>query len=254
MEHTTPDQWNADVLSYSYNMDYGKIGKCVIINNENFLALGKRKGTQEDVNILEHTFGALGFSVEVAKDLSAAEMLQLLKKVSREDHSEMACFICILLSHGDEGYIHGTDHEVEIKPLLNLFTGEMCPSLLGKPKLFFIQACRGEKYDSGIEVDSMESNSIYFRDIPEEDFLCGYSTVAGYFSWRNESSGSVFIQTLCKVLQEYGKRLEIIKILTRVNNIVAFNFQSNTYYSPTHAKRQMPCIISRLTKELYLTS
>ena len=59
--------------------------------------------------------------------------------VSMEDHSGSASFVCVLLSHGDDGVFFGTDASVELKSLTSLFRGDRCPSLVGKPKLFFIQ-------------------------------------------------------------------------------------------------------------------
>jgi len=44
-----------------------------------------------------------------------------------------------MLSHGDEGVFYGTDGSLELKSLTSLFRGDRCPSLVGKPKLFFIQ-------------------------------------------------------------------------------------------------------------------
>lgn len=64
--------------------------------------------------------------------------------VSRDDHSRCASFVCVLLSHGDEGLFFGTDQAVQIKTLTSLFRGDHCLSLVGKPKLFFIQVCMGE--------------------------------------------------------------------------------------------------------------
>lgn len=58
---------------------------------------------------------------------------------SQDDHKNCASFICVLLSHGDEGIFFGTDGSVELKYLTSLFRGNRCRSLVGKPKLFFIQ-------------------------------------------------------------------------------------------------------------------
>lgn len=58
---------------------------------------------------------------------------------SEEDHSDSSCFACILLSHGEEGMIYGSDGAMPIKSMTSLFRGDMCKSLVGKPKLFFIQ-------------------------------------------------------------------------------------------------------------------
>lgn len=61
--------------------------------------------------------------------------------MSKEDHSCSASFVCVLLSHGDEGVFFGTDGSIELKRLTSLFRGDHCKSLVGKPKLFFIQVC-----------------------------------------------------------------------------------------------------------------
>ncbi|XP_029115116.1 caspase-3-like [Scleropages formosus] len=102
--------------------------------------------------------------------------------VSREDHSERSCFVCVVLSHGDEGHILGTDGKaVPVGKLSATLTARRCPSLWGKPKLFFVQACRGQEYDCGVQTDSVVEREpcVTFCEAPEEDFLCGYSTPPG---------------------------------------------------------------------------
>ncbi|KAI2651550.1 Caspase-7 [Labeo rohita] len=219
------------------------IGKCLIISNEHFL----------DENLLSTTFKSLGFHVQVEKDLSANEMIGALRKVSKENHADNSCFVCVLMSHGEEGTILGSDERwIPVKTLTSLMTSDLCPSLCDKPKLFFLQACRGLEYDPGVEADSVGSPGEFFgiSDVPEVDFLCCYSTVEGYYSWRNPERGSIFIHELCKMLMNC--HLEISQILTRVNHYVANYFQSNTRDPDTNRKRQMPCFASRLTKDFYL--
>lgn len=54
-------------------------------------------------------------------------------------------FVC-LLSHGEEGFIFGTDgRKLQLDSVFKLFDNSNCPTLLGKPKIFVIQACRGGK-------------------------------------------------------------------------------------------------------------
>lgn len=59
--------------------------------------------------------------------------------VSKEDHSKRSSFVCVILSHGDEGIIFGTNGPVDLKKLTSYFRGVSCRSLTGKPKLFIIQ-------------------------------------------------------------------------------------------------------------------
>ncbi|XP_044152861.1 caspase-7 isoform X2 [Bufo gargarizans] len=246
---------------HQYTMNYGRVGKCVIINNKNFhetTGMCIRNGTDKDAGDLLFCFKKLGFDVTVYNDRNCEEMERLLQNVAQQNHSDSACFACILLSHGEEGQIYGTDGAMAIKTLTTLFRGDKCKSLVGKPKLFFIQACRGSEFDEGIQTDSGPANDSMETDasprykIPvEADFLFAYSTVPGYYSWRNPGRGSWFVQALCSVLNEHGKQLEIMQILTRVNHMVATSFESWSDDPRYSEKKQIPCVVSMLTKELY---
>ncbi|XP_074151755.1 caspase-7 isoform X1 [Sminthopsis crassicaudata] len=246
------------VPKFQYNMNYKKVGKCIIINNKQFdvkTGMGTRNGTDKDAEGLYKCFKNLGFDVIVYNNRSCVDMQNLLKQVSQEDHTDSACFACILLSHGEEDLIYGTDGVTPIKDLTVHFRGDKCRSLLGKPKLFFIQACRGSEFDDGIQTDSgpiNDTNANPGCKIPvEADFLFAYSTVPGYYSWRNPGKGSWFVQALCSVLNEDGKSLEIMQILTRVNYRVAMDFESQSDNPSFNEKKQIPCMVSMLTKELY---
>merc|ERR1719419_16664 len=179
-------------------------------------------------------------------------MTQVLTAVLKEDHSCSASFVCVLLSHGDEGVFFGTDRSIELKHLTSLFRGDRCKSLVGKPKLFFIQACRGTELDAGIEADSPDDGK---TKIPvEADFLYAFSTAPGYYSWRNTMTGSWFIQSLCDMMSKYGKEgVELQHIMTRVNHKVAVEFESVSNSPGFDARKQIPCIVSMLTKEMYFT-
>lgn len=247
----------SDSERYKYNMNHTRIGQCVIINNKNFdkeTEMSIRKGTEVDERLVKETFKGLGYDVKIFNDLTVAKIVEELTKVSKEDHSQSASFVCVLLSHGNgENMLYGTDGPVELPKLTGLFRGDRCATLVGKPKLFFIQACRGTDLDDGvIETDSVADESP--AKIPvEADFLYAYSTAPGYYAWRNPDRGSWFIQSLCHMLAKYGKQLEIMQIMTRVNNMVAREFQSFNLKPEFDGKKQIPCIASMLTKELYFT-
>ncbi|XP_030874691.1 caspase-2 isoform X2 [Leptonychotes weddellii] len=52
--------------------------------------------------------------------------------------------IVALLSHGVEGGIYGVDGRLlQLQEVFRLFDNASCPNLQNKPKMFFIQACRG---------------------------------------------------------------------------------------------------------------
>lgn len=53
------------------------------------------------------------------------------------------------------------------------------------------------------------------------------------------------------MLQRYGHELELMQIMTRVNHKVALDFESASSVPGFSAKKQIPCIVSMLTKDLY---
>lgn len=61
--------------------------------------------------------------------------------VSQMDHSESDCFVLACLSHGEQGILYASDAPYKPDSLWSKFTADKCPSLAGKPKLFFIQVC-----------------------------------------------------------------------------------------------------------------
>lgn len=251
---SVPAKGKAPVDMFRYRMDYSNIGKCIIINNKNFdrsTGMSDRAGTDLDAGKVMKVFSELGFKASVQNNRTVSQMREILTSASKEDHSKSAMFVCVMLSHGDEGTIFGTDGCMELKELTRLFRGNQCPSLAGKPKLFFIQACRGSELDSGIETDSVDDSEGTHKIPVEADFLYAYSTAPGYYSWRNTANGSWFISSLCEMLAKYGRELEIMQIMTRVNHKVALEFESSSNLPGFNAMKQIPCIMSMLTKELY---
>ncbi|KAH0616134.1 hypothetical protein JD844_027026 [Phrynosoma platyrhinos] len=219
----------------SYRMDHPEMGLCILVNNKNFhpaTGMSYRSGTDADAARVVDTFRSLGYTVKPYNDLTCKQIIDVLQNVAKDDHNKRNSFACVLLSHGEDGLIYGTDGPLELKMLTSLFRGDRCRTLAGKPKLFFIQACRGTDLDSGIETDSGSDES-----------MC-------YYSWRNSSDGSWFIQSLCLMMKQYGKKLEIMQILTRVNRKVA-EFSSYSNHPDFHGKKQIPCIMSMLTKDFY---
>ncbi|XP_049628638.1 caspase-3-like [Suncus etruscus] len=244
-------------LDIRYKMDYPEMGVCLVINNENFTynGLSTRNGTEVDEASLQETFTNLKYDVRIKRDLTCDEIKKCLLSASQEDHSKRSSFICVLLSHGEEGeLIFGTDGPIDLKLLTGFFRGDCCRSLAGKPKIFIIQACRGTTLDSGIQADSGSEEDMVCQKIPvEADFLYAYSTPPGYLSWRNDMDGTWFIQSLCSMLKLYADKLEFMHILIRVNQKVAKEYESFSTDVAFHKKKQIPSIVSMLRKELYFT-
>lgn len=258
------------LLSDTYKMDHPRRGKALIFNNKIFatrlqrLGYTERRGTDVDSSSLCKRLQLLGFQVDKQQDATAKEMVQILDQYANEDHSDADCFVCVFLSHGETDFVFGHDDKVQLADVFQKFDAIHCPSLIGKPKIFIIQACRGQQFDKGESVPVARNVTDAKRDFdtafPEEetisipndaDFLVAQSTIPGYFSWRNSQNGSWFIQALVKALDKYGTTVDILRLLTYVNKEVAYGFESNTGDLFTTSMKQVPAFTSRLTKDLY---
>lgn len=75
---------------------------------------------------------------------------------------------------------------------------------------------------------------------------------AGFYSWRNTTNGSWFVQALCYVLSERGREDDLLSLMTTVSRIVSIGFESNTPQdSNMHQRKQIPCVTSLLTRKIY---
>ncbi|XP_034245435.1 caspase-1-like isoform X2 [Thrips palmi] len=242
-----------------YNMNHKKRGIAIILNHEHFRAnlnLRSRSGTNLDSKKLENTLQGLGFDPWSYYDRSLEEVHQIIAKASTLDHSDHDALIVVVLTHGEQGILYANDGVYKPDSLWLPFTADKCKSLAGKPKLFFIQACQGDKLDSGVIMRPTETDSgTGSYKIPiHADFLIAYSTIPGYYSWRNTSKGSWFMQALCEELNENGFLLDLLTIMTFVNQRVAFDFESNTPDNPgMHQQKQIPCITYMLTRLVKFT-
>lgn len=266
-----------------YKMDASPCGYCLIINNMEFephSMLKNRKGSNIDCEKLERRFKTLNFVVEVRTNLRQKQIKHELLTLSKKDHSQYDCCVVIMLSHGTEvnhnrfpGAVYGVDGQyVPVQHITNYLNGQHCPSLQGKPKLFFIQACGGDERDMGFEVSpdevepssggmddqtdaipmSSSSDSLSMSDEPDarptlptpSDILVSYSTFPGYVSWRETQSGSWYVQTLDCILEENAATVDLVTMLMMVNNEVSQNSAKGLY-------KQMPGSFNFLRKLLY---
>uniref|UniRef100_A0A1I8FP45 CASPASE_P20 domain-containing protein n=1 Tax=Macrostomum lignano TaxID=282301 RepID=A0A1I8FP45_9PLAT len=123
--------------------------------------------------------------------------LPSMSRIAKFDHSDYGTFICFLMAHGTKGAIlrsrwsvpsdQGSDLTVQAKHLQRLD---------GKPKLFFIQACRGNVEQ--VAQPTMESRRLQpakkateFETDGESDFLICFANTEDSPAYRHPDEGSV---------------------------------------------------------------
>lgn len=97
-----------------------------------------------------------------------------------------------VLSHGELGILYARDTPYKPECLWSPFTADKCPTLAGKPKMFFIQACQGDKLDGGVNMCRTETDgqNNSYRIPTQADFLIAYSTVPG--KWRENLNEEIW--------------------------------------------------------------
>ena len=176
------------------------------------------------------------------------------------------------MSHGNEEGILGSDYQaIPVEDITAKFRGgDTCPQLATKPKLFFLQACRGDVDDKGYYVtngptsDNVYADSSHVEDMPvklpsEADFLIAYSTTKGKISHRRftddrayaaqhgKSLGSWFISCLVQVLRDNSHKEDLMAMLTRVNKAMS-EFYTNG------GSKQISCQLNMLTRKVYFSN
>ncbi|CAJ1071629.1 caspase-8-like [Xyrichtys novacula] len=274
----SPESKGQQVQDEQYKLNSKPVGVCVIINNETFEDGHVRLGTEKDAASLGEVFSWLGFRVLMCKDRTESQMYQALEHFASDlsdptqlqqlDVQEWSgksfatlqgavrhgdAFICCILSHGSRGKVFGTDGKpLPIKKITKAFRGTDQSPLTGKPKVFLIQACQGSKTQKGVLSKYLQADDDQLLYIPEAaDFLVAKSTVEGYVSFRNTDTGSWFIQSVCKQLQEGCPRGEhLIDVLLRVNRKVS---QQEGSQSQPGTVKQMSEFTATTTKKLVLS-
>ncbi|XP_076585748.1 caspase-6-like [Chaetodon auriga] len=248
-----------------YMMDGKRRGLALIFNQERFfwrLGLNDRHGTNADRYNLEKRLKELNFEVKAFDDYKLADVLDKIHEAAEADHSDVDCFLLVFLSHGENDHVYAYDEKISIQDITSLFKGDRCRSLVGKPKIFILQACRGDKHDDPVTacdaVDSeLKTNEVVvdasaMHTLPAgADFIMCYSVAEGYYSHRETINGSWYVQDLCELLQKYGTSLEFTELLTLVNRKVSMRSVGNCVDRSAIGKKQVPCFASMLTKKLY---
>eukprot|EP00057_Strongylocentrotus_purpuratus_P012788 XP_011667262.1 PREDICTED: uncharacterized protein LOC105439692 [Strongylocentrotus purpuratus] len=131
-----------------YPMDQRNKGLVFILNNYRFGPdrTTERTGSDVDLANVKHVFTEIGYTADEAQNLTAQGIRQKLKSLTRKILTSHTSVVLVFMSHGKKEGIQGTDEGVvTVEEIKDMFSGNNCPALIGKPKIMIFQACRGEK-------------------------------------------------------------------------------------------------------------
>ena len=250
----------ANLVIDKYDMNNEKRGNALIINIKKYAnnTHREREWSIRDVESLTNTLTNLDFDIKICQDLTKQQLESVMQEQATLDHRNSDCFLCVIMSHGNQEKIVTSDNE-EISFEQIMAPIKTCPSLVNKPKLFFIQACRGENdaefSSSKPRSSSAQSigggtksnmtdhnkNNTISNDFPqnnskpqttkienESDLLVYYSTLPNHLAFSKEdiSEGTVFIKSLCEVFDTNAYKnlpnnnLSLSQMITKINESV----------------------------------
>ncbi|XP_026877493.2 CASP8 and FADD-like apoptosis regulator [Electrophorus electricus] len=210
-----------EIQEHVYRIQRNSRGVCVIIDCV---------GT-EGVH-LKHVFEGLHFHVSLHCLLSAGDMLSTLREVSMQRrHRDADAFVCCIVSRTcSSSSLLGTDSYglgLNLDILRRLFAPDSCPSLAGKPKLFFIQGydgtCAGDwEHSSGeLQTDSSHPGACRAEDVAAD------ADVFWSHCWTREQElgkdchRSVYLHSLSDALQDGQRRgIHLVNLHLEVNRAV----------------------------------
>uniref|UniRef100_A0A8C5LIL7 CASP8 and FADD-like apoptosis regulator n=1 Tax=Jaculus jaculus TaxID=51337 RepID=A0A8C5LIL7_JACJA len=229
-----------------YRMQSRPLGICLIID-----CIGN------DKEILQDAFTSLGYQVQHFCYLSVTGIEKVLNRFAHmPQHLDYDSFVCVLVSRGDSQGLLGVDQThpgLSFDSIKKIFMGDACPSLIGKPKLFFIQ-------NYVVAEDHLEDSSLpevdgpAMRHVDSKAFQPGFCTVhreADIF-WslcktdvsqlRSPDSSSVYLQNLCQKLEQERKRPLVDLHVELIDNVYAWNSRVSSkekyYLSLQHTLRK----------------
>ncbi|XP_077535219.1 uncharacterized protein LOC144147059 isoform X2 [Haemaphysalis longicornis] len=242
-----------------YRMENNPRGMCIIINNVNFHDHQKpRDGSDIDADKMKSLFTNLYFEVTVNTNLTAQDMLNVLSNAAKAEQQRTAdCLIVILMSHGSNDTIEGTDSKcLRLRnQVYGLFNNANCPALKGKPKLFFVQACRGEKRNFATDNSQPfpTADNAPPGPVPEwSDMYCAYATIPEYVALRDPERGSWFFSAVYDVFSLHAATTDLEGLMKKVTsqvmqhctpdntmqttNTETYGWRKQLYFNPGNAR------------------
>ena len=160
----------------------------------------------------------------------------------------------IFSGHGDDGKIYAHDSDVLLQQhIFDPWLPKNAPHLATIPKLFFIDACRGNAADLGVPIisdSSCPSGAVAKggRAPSFGNYLLAYSTMPSMKSFEQPKTGGYWLQHVTRELQDESNiDLSIGDVLTKVNDKLLDEMERDNC---EHI--QQPVLESTLRQNVYL--
>lgn len=170
-----------------------------------------REGARSDSQNLISLFQKMQYKVEHYFDFSRADTLQQINNITQFVRNTDSLLL-FFLSHGvkENSFVCRDNKEIHVDDITEKLTDSNFPAMRGKPKILFLNFCRGN-YE---QCNPLRYDSIGRRvqEAPR-DLAIVHAALAGFKAARREQNGTIFIESLCEVIDGRSGRKELREIV-----------------------------------------
>ena len=232
-----------------------KRGLAIIITNEYLGSARRLVGTKKDGERMKIAFSRLDIANIWRQNVTKYQLNRLLKEVAEIGPcpATYESISFVFSGHGNKEVIGLEDGTVEeILKVIDAFVPLKSPQIAAIPKLFFIDACRGDETIGPVTVPNrrrerslryeLQPQPSTFLIPPKGNCLVAYSTSAPYVSF-DHPDGSKWSEILADTMCKSTDHIE--DVLTQVRQDYYQNEKNSGYM-------QMPETRSTLLQKVYL--
>lgn len=213
-------------------------------------------GAKKDGEEMEKSFRSLRFAVIHKHNASLTFTMSILHKAANDIHylPSYRRLAFVFAGHGEEnGCLFTNDgNSIQINTILNKLSPSSSKPASSSPlghmvRLFFIDACRGDRNDLGMMVSPRGGKSTEPLRIPSTvtNVYIAYSTVSGFQSYEVKDQGGLWMQCVARKLMTVNDDISVV--MTEVNKELHKKFQD-----PKYTIMMNPESILRLTERVNL--
>ena len=235
-------------------------GLAVIVSNDYCCTgIAPLTATRNDAQLLKKSLAHLNYAVVYKHNIGRMDLLSLLDEVTSTIFPyNLKRFVFAFSGHGPKGsdVVMQDGASVNIEFIVSKFLPVSKPQLSSVPKLFFIDACRGRRIDTGVTCVNYDkgaapvvprgANALETIRYPSEgNFLIAFSTTGGYEAYEFTDRGGLWTSVLAKKLLSEDK--SVVDVLTDVNEELICMYQKRW-----DGNLQQPEVLSRLNETVNL--
>ena len=187
-----------------------------------------RMGWKAEIENIENLCKTINCDTPIVhQDESLSKSKDSLQKISKIlNKGRYSCLLLFVMGHGgsksNDGRQYVKNDEDEFIPIdifFDRFENKKIPKFAGKPRLIFVQSCRGEGRNEAVNThaDAIPYSRVGNRYPNIADFFLLMSSVEDVYSYRNAKEGGYFITEICQAIINYSDQpLEsIVKYVNR---------------------------------------